>query len=88
LKRLLPALTLKSIELYQNWISPALPASCRFLPTCSDYAAEAVRRHGTIKGGYLTARRLARCHPFCEGGVDPVPEKTGSRTALAQNTGS
>ena len=58
---------------YRRFISPLLPPACRFHPTCSAYAAEAVRRHGALKGSFLTVKRLARCHPFCEGGVDPVP---------------
>jgi uncharacterized protein len=58
---------------YQRFISPALPPSCRFHPSCSQYALEAVTRHGALKGGWLAVRRLARCHPFHPGGFDPVP---------------
>ena len=58
---------------YQLAISPALPPSCRFTPSCSQYALEAVRRYGALKGVWLAARRLARCHPFHRGGFDPVP---------------
>ncbi len=58
---------------YRLLISPLLPPSCRFYPTCSEYAIEALGRHGAFKGGWLTLRRLSRCHPFCKGGVDPVP---------------
>ncbi len=58
---------------YRRLISPLLPPACRFYPTCSAYAAEALRRHGAMKGSFLTVKRLARCHPFCEGGVDLVP---------------
>ena len=58
---------------YQRFVSPALPASCRFHPSCSQYALEAVTRYGALKGGWLAARRLARCHPFHPGGFDPVP---------------
>jgi len=58
---------------YQRFVSPALPPSCRFHPSCSQYALEAVTRHGALKGGCLAARRLARCHPFHPGGFDPVP---------------
>jgi uncharacterized protein len=61
------------ITLYQKAISPALPPSCRFVPTCSQYAKEAIMRHGFIKGSYFAARRLLRCHPFHAGGYDPVP---------------
>lgn len=58
---------------YQRFVSPALPPSCRFHPSCSQYALEAVTRYGALKGGWLAARRLARCHPFHPGGFDPVP---------------
>jgi len=58
---------------YKVVVSPQLPVACRFLPTCSDYAAEAVSRHGLVKGGWLAVRRLARCHPLCAAGHDPVP---------------
>lgn len=58
---------------YQIVLSPVLPASCRFFPSCSAYAIEALERHGALKGTALTIRRLARCQPFCTGGYDPVP---------------
>lgn len=58
---------------YQIAISPALPSACRFFPSCSQYALEALDRHGALKGSWLAARRLVRCHPFHPGGVDPVP---------------
>jgi len=58
---------------YQLTLSRALPPSCRFHPSCSHYALEAVTRHGALKGTWLAARRLARCHPFHPGGYDPVP---------------
>ncbi len=61
------------IRLYQCGISPLLPSSCRFFPTCSDYALEALERKGLFAGLWLIFRRLARCHPFCKGGFDPVP---------------
>jgi uncharacterized protein len=68
-RRLLAAL----IRGYQVAISPLLAPSCRFHPSCSQYALEAVTRHGALRGGWLAARRLARCHPFHPGGYDPVP---------------
>ena len=58
---------------YQNIVSPLFPASCRFFPSCSVYAIEALERYGALKGIVLTIRRLARCQPFCTGGYDPVP---------------
>ena len=58
---------------YQRFISPAFPARCRFSPSCSHYAVEAITRHGVLHGSWLAARRLLRCHPFHPGGVDPVP---------------
>jgi putative membrane protein insertion efficiency factor len=60
---------------YKLLISPLYRGSCRFLPSCADYSAEAFRTHGVVKGAWLTARRLARCHPLCEAGYDPVPAK-------------
>jgi len=61
------------LRAYKTILSPLLPAACRFHPTCSEYCAEAVERHGLLKGGWLGVRRLLRCHPFCKGGLDPVP---------------
>jgi len=66
-------LLLGMIALYRRLASPLLPPACRFYPSCSAYAAEAVRRHGAGKGMLLTVKRLARCHPLCAGGIDPVP---------------
>ncbi|PZG02263.1 membrane protein insertion efficiency factor YidD [Micromonospora deserti] len=66
---------------YRRWISPALPARCRFYPSCSAYALEAVARHGAFRGAGLAVRRLLRCHPFHPGGHDPVPEPGGRRRA-------
>jgi putative membrane protein insertion efficiency factor len=58
---------------YQMIVSPWLPPACRYTPSCSQYAIEALQRHGALKGSWLAARRLARCHPFRPGGHDPVP---------------
>ncbi|HEY5578594.1 MAG TPA: membrane protein insertion efficiency factor YidD [Acidimicrobiia bacterium] len=62
------------ILIYQNLVSPSLRKNCRYLPTCSEYAYEAIGRFGVFEGGLLALRRLGRCHPFREGGYDPVPE--------------
>jgi putative membrane protein insertion efficiency factor len=61
------------IRLYQRFLSPLLPPSCRFTPTCSHYAVEALARHGPLKGGWLAVRRIGRCHPWGPTGYDPVP---------------
>jgi hypothetical protein len=63
------------IRFYQTVISPIKPPTCRFYPTCSQYGLEAVQRFGAIKGGWLTIKRISKCHPFHPGGVDPVPDK-------------
>ena len=63
------------IRIYQKFISPLSPPSCRFYPTCSHYGLEAVEKHGSIKGSYLAVKRISKCHPFHEGGSDPVPDE-------------
>lgn len=68
----LSSLALFAIEIYRNLLSPMMLHSCRFLPSCSAYAREAVFRHGALRGGWLSARRLLRCHPLGGGGIDPV----------------
>jgi putative membrane protein insertion efficiency factor len=60
------------LKFYKAAISPLLPPSCRFVPTCSEYAREAIERHGAVRGTWMGARRLLRCHPFHPGGYDPV----------------
>ncbi len=61
------------IRIYQYTISPLFPPSCRYVPTCSQYAVEAITKYGILKGLYLAVRRILRCHPFHPGGYDPVP---------------
>lgn len=67
------AIILGFISFYREVISPLTPKSCRYLPTCSEYGYEAIQRYGILKGSWLLLRRIARCHPFCKGGFDPVP---------------
>jgi len=63
------------IRVYRKMISPLLPRTCRYEPTCSAYALEAIRVHGPFRGSVLAANRISRCHPWAPGGVDPVPKK-------------
>jgi uncharacterized protein len=65
-------LALTTLRIYKRWISPAIPSACRFYPTCSEYMMEAIERHGVLRGIGMGLRRLLRCHPFHQGGVDPV----------------
>ncbi|MEI6268420.1 MAG: membrane protein insertion efficiency factor YidD [Methylococcaceae bacterium] len=67
------------IKFYKFFISPLLGSNCRFYPSCSSYSVEALQRHGAIIGSYLTFKRLLKCHPFHQGGIDPVPEKFGNK---------
>ena len=62
------------VKIYRKIISPLKPPCCRFTPTCSQYAIDALRVHGAIKGSWLAIKRICRCNPFCDGGYDPVPE--------------
>ncbi|WP_174237064.1 membrane protein insertion efficiency factor YidD [Mycobacterium basiliense] len=67
------------IELYRHMVSPLRPASCRFIPTCSQYAVDALTEYGLIRGSWLTVARLAKCGPWHRGGWDPIPEREGCR---------
>ena len=74
MKKLLTYLLVLPIRFYRGYISPLTPPSCRFTPTCSQYAQEAITKYGALKGGWLALRRLLRCHPFYKGDRhDPVP---------------
>ena len=66
-------LLIGAVEVYRRYVSPCFGRHCRFHPTCSRYAVEALARHGVLKGGAMAIRRLFRCHPFHPGGLDPVP---------------
>ncbi len=80
LGELLVAPLLAILWIYRRFVSPALPPSCRYYPSCSQYAEQALQIHGALRGTWLAARRLFRCHPFCEGGPDPVPPRDPART--------
>ena len=67
------------VRAYRYWLKPWLGNACRFEPTCSAYALQALQDHGAAKGGALTVGRLLRCHPWCAGGLDPVPERLFTR---------
>ncbi len=71
--RLIVKLVAGLIRAYQRVISPLFPPTCRFTPTCSEYAIQALERHGLLRGGYLSIKRVLRCHPWHPGGEDPVP---------------
>ncbi len=76
MKRLLSGVLLAPIRLYQRFVSPALPRRCKYYPTCSAYAVEAVREFGLVRGAILAGWRLLRCNPFSRGGYDPVEAQT------------
>ena len=69
------ALLMSLVRGYRLLLSPWIGSACRFEPTCSVYSLQALEQHGAAAGSYLTVRRLARCHPWCEGGLDPVPQE-------------
>jgi uncharacterized protein len=74
-KPVLKKVFISFIRFYQIVISPIKPPTCRFYPTCSHYGLEAIQRFGAFKGGWLTLKRILKCHPFHPGGLDPVPDK-------------
>jgi uncharacterized protein len=73
MKQAIAAFLIFLIRIYKIAVSPLFPPSCRFYPTCSSYATEAIQKHGPLRGLWMGARRIARCHPWNEGGYDPVP---------------
>ncbi len=79
---MLGRILIRLVRFYQIAVSPWTPASCRFTPTCSQYAIEAIRVHGAARGSWLAAKRLARCHPWGGHGYDPVPGKGGSEEGV------
>ena len=70
---MMKTILLALVRFYRQWLSPLKPPSCRYIPTCSEYALIAIERYGAKKGGWLALKRLLRCHPFHKGGYDPVP---------------
>ena len=79
MKRILLAM----LRFYKRSISPLLPNACRFTPTCSEYAMEAIQKHGALKGTGLAIWRVLRCNPFCKGGYDPVPEPKQHKESIS-----
>ena len=77
MNRIATTILLALLRGYKWVLSPMFPPSCRYVPSCSEYAAEAVERHGTLRGAAMAIGRLLRCHPFARGGFDPVPSKWG-----------
>lgn len=69
------------LVMYKRYVSPALPHSCRYVPTCSEYAIEAIEQHGALRGSWLAIGRLLRCHPLAGSGYDPPPQRLHSRVA-------
>ncbi|MGZ6826990.1 MAG: membrane protein insertion efficiency factor YidD [Mycobacteriales bacterium] len=84
--RLVVRALLVPLRFYQRWISPALGPRCRFAPSCSAYAAEALQVHGPLRGGLLATRRLLRCHPWNPGGHDPVPPARAASDSMSADT--
>jgi putative membrane protein insertion efficiency factor len=86
--RVLARMLIAMVVAYRRYVSPVLPARCRFYPSCSAYSVEALQKHGAIRGTGLTIWRLLRCHPFHPGGYDPVPDPIRHRPGPADVTGA
>jgi uncharacterized protein len=84
-KRFLTSILLAPIRAYQRWISPAFPRRCRYEPTCSAYASEAIRELGPVRGSILAGWRLLRCNPFSKGGIDDVADRTLFRNTATRS---
>jgi uncharacterized protein len=82
LKQFAKFVTLQLLRAYQWGISPILPPACRYVPTCSEYAMEAVERHGAVRGGWMAVTRILRCHPFAGSGYDPVVRRAVEKRSL------
>jgi len=80
------AVALAILRFYKRWISPAFLPSCRYVPTCSEYAMEAIDRYGVLRGGWMAGGRLLRCHPFVKGGYDPVVKAPACRHESERST--
>jgi uncharacterized protein len=78
------SLALGLLRLYKRWISPSFPPSCRYMPTCSEYAMEAIERYGALRGAAMAAWRVLRCHPFSKGGLDPVVKAAAGNPTHSQ----
>ncbi len=81
---MIKAFVLGALRLYQRTLSRVLPDTCRFVPSCSEYAVEAVEKHGVLRGGWLALRRIARCNPLFAGGEDPVPPAEGKENRICE----
>ena len=74
---ILKTILLKAIKVYQKAVSPSLPNTCRFYPSCSEYSIQAIEEYGAVKGSYLAVKRVLKCHPLNSGGFDPLPKEEG-----------
>jgi putative membrane protein insertion efficiency factor len=85
ISRILASVLISPIRAYKFFLSPWVGHSCRFTPTCSSYAIEAIETHGPVRGLILSTKRVTRCHPWCGGGHDPVPETTAQKNQAPKN---